>query len=201
MARYTGPKAKVARRFNEAIFGPSKALAKKAYPPGQHGRGRRKKQSEYAVQLMEKQKAKYTYGVLEKQFSNLFQKASRKSGITGEVLLQLLEARLDNAVYRLGISPSRRGARQLVSHKHITVNGQIVNIPSFSLKVGDVIVVREKSKSLEAITNSVAATAAKRFPWLEWDASELTGKVVAVPQRDEIPENIQEQLIVELYSK
>jgi len=201
MARYTGPKAKVARRFNEAIFGPSKALAKKAYPPGQHGRGRRKKQSEYAVQLMEKQKAKYTYGVLEKQFSNLFQKASRKSGITGEVLLQLLEARLDNAVYRLGISPSRRGARQLVSHKHITVNGQLVNIPSFSLKVGDVIAVREKSKSLEAITNSVAATAAKRFPWLEWEASELSGKVVAVPQRDEIPENIQEQLIVELYSK
>ena len=201
MARYTGPKAKVARRFNEAIFGPSKALAKKAYPPGQHGRGRRKKQSEYAVQLMEKQKAKYTYGVLEKQFSNLFQKASRKSGITGEVLLQLLEARLDNAVYRLGISLSRRGARQLVSHKHITVNGQLVNIPSFSLKVGDVIAVREKSKSLEAITNSVAATAAKRFPWLEWEASELSGKVVAVPQRDEIPENIQEQLIVELYSK
>jgi small subunit ribosomal protein S4 len=201
MARYTGPKAKVARRFNEAIFGPSKALAKKAYPPGQHGRGRRKKQSEYAVQLMEKQKAKYTYGVLEKQFSNLFQKASRKSGITGEVLLQLLEARLDNAVYRLGISPSRRGARQLVSHKHITVNGQLVNIPSFSLKVGDVITVREKSKSLEAITNSVAVTAAKSFPWLEWDASELSGKVVAVPQRDEIPENIQEQLIVELYSK
>lgn len=201
MARYTGPKAKVARRFNEAIFGPSKALAKKAYPPGQHGRGRRKKQSEYAVQLMEKQKAKYTYGVLEKQFSNLFEKASRKSGITGEVLLQLLEARLDNAVYRLGISPSRRGARQLVSHKHITVNGQIVNIPSFSLKVGDVISVREKSQSLEAITNCVATTAGKRFPWLEWNASELSGKVVAVPQRDEIPENIQEQLIVELYSK
>ncbi len=201
MARYTGPKAKIARRFNEAIFGPSKALAKKAYPPGQHGRGRRKKQSEYAVQLMEKQKAKYTYGVLEKQFSNLFQKASRKSGITGEILLQLLEARLDNAVFRLGISPSRRGARQLVSHKHITVNGQLVNIPSYSLKVGDVISVREKSQSLEAITNSVAATAAKRFPWLEWDASELSGKVVAVPQRDEIPENIQEQLIVELYSK
>jgi small subunit ribosomal protein S4 len=201
MARYTGPKAKVARRFNEAIFGPSKALAKKAYPPGQHGRGRRKKQSEYSVQLMEKQKAKYTYGVLEKQFSNLFQKASRKSGITGVVLLQLLEARLDNAVYRLGISPTRRGARQLVSHKHITVNGQLVNIPSFSLKVGDVVSVREKSQSLEAITNSVAATSSKRFPWLEWEASELTGKVVAVPQRDEIPENIQEQLIVELYSK
>ena len=201
MARYTGPKTKVARRFNEAIFGPSKALAKKDYPPGQHGRGRRKKQSEYAIQLMEKQKAKYTYGVLEKQFSNLFQKASRKSGITGEVLLQLLEARLDNAVFRLGISPSRRGARQLVSHKHITVNGQLVNIPSFSLKVGDVVAVREKSKSLEAITNSVAATASKRFSWLEWEASELSGKVVAIPQRDEIPEKIQEQLIVELYSK
>lgn len=201
MARYTGPKAKVARRFNEAIFGPSKALAKKAYPPGQHGRGRRKKQSEYAVQLMEKQKAKYTYGVLEKQFSNLFKKASGRPGITGVVLLQLLEARLDNAVYRLGISPSRRGARQLVSHKHITVNGQIVNIPSFSLKVGDVITVREKSQSLEAITDSVAMTAAKSFPWLHWDASELTGKVVAIPERDEIPENIQEQLIVELYSK
>ena len=201
MAKYTGPKAKIARRFNEAIFGPSKALQNKSYPPGQHGRGRRKKQSEYAIQLMEKQKAKYTYGVLEKQFYNLFEKASRKSGITGEVLLQLLESRLDNAVYRLGISPSRRGARQLVSHKHITVNNQIVNIPSFNLKVGDVISVREKSKSLEAITNSVTITVNKRFPWLEWDVSALTGKVVAVPQRDEIPENIQEQLIVELYSK
>lgn len=201
MARYTGPRAKVARRFNEAIFGPSKALQKKSYPPGQHGRGRRKKQSEYAIQLMEKQKAKYTYGVLERQFSNLFDKASRKSGITGEILLQLLEARLDNTVYRLGIAPSRRGARQLVSHKHITVNGKVVNIPSCHLKVGDVVGVREKSKSLEAITNSLAATAAKKYPWLEWDGSELHGKVVAVPQRDEIPENIQEQLIVELYSK
>lgn len=201
MARYRGPKAKVARRFNEAIFGPSKALTKKSYPPGQHGRGRRKKQSEYAIQLMEKQKAKYTYGVLEKQFSNLFKKASSKSGITGEVLLQLLEARLDNTVYRMGISPSRRGARQFVSHKHITVNGEVVNIPSYSLKIGDVVGVREKSKSLEAITNSLAATVTKKFSWLEWDSAELNGKVIAVPQRDDIPENIQEQLIVELYSK
>jgi len=201
MARYRGPKAKVARRFNEAIFGPSKALAKKSYPPGQHGRGRRKKQSEYAVQLMEKQKAKYTYGVLEKQFANLFERASRKSGITGEVLLQLLEARLDNTVYRMGIAPSRRSARQFVSHKHITVNGEVVNIPSYSLKIGDVVGVREKSKSLEAITDSLAATATKKFPWIEWDASELHGKVIAVPQREDIPENIQEQLIVELYSK
>ena len=201
MARYTGPKAKIARRFNEAIFGPSKALQKKAYPPGQHGRGRRKKQSEYAVQLMEKQKAKYTYGVLERQFANLFEKASRKSGITGEVLLQLLESRLDNVVYRLGISTSRRGARQFVSHKHITVNGEIVNVPSFHVKVGDVVGVREKSKSLEAITDSLAITSAKNYSWMEWNGSELNGKLIAIPQRDEIPENIQEQLIVELYSK
>lgn len=201
MARYTGPRAKIARRFNEAIFGPSKALQKKSYPPGQHGRGRRKKQSEYAVQLMEKQKAKYTYGVLERQFANLFEKASRRSGITGEVLLQLLESRLDNVVYRLGISTSRRGARQFVSHKHITVNGEIVNVPSFQVKVGDVVGVREKSKSLEAITDSLAITAAKKYSWMEWDASELHGKLIAIPQRDEIPENIQEQLIVELYSK
>jgi len=201
MARYTGPRAKIARRFNEPIFGPSKALQKKAYPPGQHGRGRRKKQSEYAVQLMEKQKAKYTYGVLERQFSNLFDKASRRSGITGEVLLQLLESRLDNAVFRLGISSSRRGARQLVSHKHITVNGEVVNVPSFHVKIGDVVGVREKSKSLEAITDSLAATATKKYAWLEWDAAEMHGKMIAVPQRDEIPENIQEQLIVELYSK
>jgi len=201
MARYTGPRAKIARRFNEAIFGPSKALQKKAYPPGQHGRGRRKKQSEYAVQLMEKQKAKYTYGVLERQFSNLFDKASRRSGITGEVLLQLLESRLDNAVFRFGIASSRRAARQLVSHKHITVNGEIVNIPSFHVKVGDVIGVREKSKSLEAITDSLSMSTGRKYAWLEWDASEMHGKMIAVPQRDEIPENIQEQLIVELYSK
>lgn len=201
MARYRGPKAKIARRFNEPIFGPSKAVQKKSYPPGQHGRSRRRKQSEYAIQLMEKQKAKYTYGVLEKQFANLFDKASRRSGITGEILLQLLEGRLDNTVFRLGIAPTRRAARQLVLHKHITVNGEVANIPSYALKIGDVIAVRERSKSLEAITDSLAANAAKRFPWLEWDGSDLAGKLVAVPQRDEIPENINEQLIVELYSK
>lgn len=201
MARYTGPKTKIARRFNEPIFGHSKALAKKAYPPGQHGRGRRKKQSEYAVQLMEKQKAKYTYGVLERQFANLFDKASRKSGITGENLLILLEARLDNMVFRMGISPTRRGARQLVSHKHITVNGELVNIPSYSIKPGDVIGVREKSKSLEAVTDSLASNSSQKYPWLEWYGSELNGKVLALPVRDEIPENIKEQLIVELYSK
>lgn len=201
MARYTGPKAKIARRFNDPIFGHSKALQKKAYPPGQHGRGRRRKQSEYAVQLMEKQKAKYTYGVLEKQFANLFDKASRKSGITGEILLQLLEARLDNVVYRMGISPTRRGARQFVSHKHITVNGEVVNIPSFSVKPGDVVGVREKSKSLEAITNSLASNSAQKYNWLEWDKSEMNGKLINLPIREDIPENIKEQLIVELYSK
>ncbi len=201
MARYRGPRAKVARRFNDPIFGPSKAVQKKAYPPGQHGRSRRRKPSEYAIQLMEKQKAKYTYGVLERQFANLFEKASRKSGITGEILLQMLETRLDNTVYRLGIAPTRRAARQLVSHKHITVNGKVVNIPSFQVRVGDVVAVREKSKSLEAITNSVAATATKRYPWLEWSPETLTGKLISLPMREDIPENIQEQLIVELYSK
>jgi small subunit ribosomal protein S4 len=200
MARYTGPKAKISRKFGEPIFGYSKALQKKAYPPGQHGRGRRRKQSEYAVQLAEKQKAKYTYGVLEKQFSNLFEKASRKSGITGEVLLQLLESRLDNTVFRLGIAPTRRGARQLVSHKHITVNGDVVNIPSYSLKSNDVIGVREKSKSLEAITSSLGANS-RKFSWLEWDSTEYAGKFLNAPEREEIPENIKEQLIVELYSK
>jgi len=201
MARYRGPKAKVSRRFSEPIFGPSKALQKKAYPPGQHGRGRRRKQSEYAIQLAEKQKAKYTYGVLERQFRNLFEKASSKEGITGTVLLQYLETRLDNTVFRLGIAPTRRAARQFVTHKHITVNGEVVNIPSFHVKMGDIVGVREKSKSLEAITNSISANTSKRYPWLEWDGSELAGKLVALPQRDEIPENIQEQLIVELYSK
>ncbi len=201
MARYTGPKAKIARKFNEAILGPSKALQKKSYPPGQHGRGRKRKQSEYAVQLMEKQKAKYTYGVLERQFSNLFQKASRLSGITGANLLRLLEARLDNTVYRLGIAPTRRAARQLVLHRHITVNGDVVNVASYSLKPGDVIGVREKSKSLETISNSLSARNAKRFTWLEWDGSVMTGKFVSYPDREQIPENIQEQLIVELYSK
>lgn len=201
MARYRGPKAKIARRFNDPIFGHSKALQKKAYPPGQHGRGRRRKQSEYAVQLMEKQKAKYTYGVLERQFANLFDKASRKSGITGEILLQLLEARLDNVVYRLGIAPTRRGARQLVSHKHITVNGEVLNIPSYHVLPTDVIGVREKSKSLEAITDSLGTNSVQKYPWLEWNKSDMTGKVVNVPAREDIPENIKEQLIVELYSK
>ncbi|MBA4300369.1 small subunit ribosomal protein S4 [Algoriphagus alkaliphilus] len=201
MARYTGPKAKISRKFGEAIEGHSKALQKKNYPPGMHGRGRRKKQSEYAVQLAEKQKAKYIYGILERQFAKMFDTASRKTGITGENLLQLLEARLDNTVYRLGIAPTRRGARQLVSHKHILVNGEVVNIPSYTLKPGDLVSVRERSKSLEAITSSLAGKAANRYPWLEWDNASLTGKFVSVPGRDDIPENIKEQLIVELYSK
>jgi len=201
MARYKGPKSKIARRFNEPIFGASKALSKKAYPPGQHGRGRRRKQSEYAVQLMEKQKAKYTYGVLERQFANLFDKASRKKGITGEVLLQLLESRLDNVVFRLGIAPTRRGARQLVGHKHVLVNGEILNIPSYQVKEGDVIGVREKSKSLEAITDSLSSNTVSKYSWLEFDKSEMSGKFVNTPQREDIPENINEQLIVELYSK
>lgn len=201
MARYRGPKAKIARRFNDQIFGPSKAAARKAYPPGMHGRGRRKKPTEYAIQLMAKQKAKYTYGVLERQFSNLFDKAARQKGITGTNLLQLLEARLDNIVFRLGISPTRRGARQLVSHKHITVNGEVVNIPSYHIKEGDVVAVREKSKSLEAVSNSLALSANKNFPWLDWNANDMRGTILATPQREQIPENIEEQLIVELYSK
>ncbi|SFC54650.1 small subunit ribosomal protein S4 [Flexibacter flexilis DSM 6793] len=201
MARYTGPKSKIARRFNEPILGASKALQKKAYPPGQHGRGKRRKQSEYAVQLGEKQKAKYTYGVLERQFANLFDKAARKHGVTGENLLRFLEARLDNVVYRLGIAPTRRAARQLVLHKHIVVGGEVVNVPSYSVKPGQVIGVREKSKSLEAITTSLSARSAKKFPWLEWNSAELSGTFVSYPDRDAIPENIQEQLIVELYSK
>jgi len=201
MARYRGPKAKVARRFNDPIFGPSKALQKKSYPPGQHGRGRRRKQSEYAIQLAAKQKAKYTYGLLERQFRNAFEKASRKGGVTGTVLLQLLEARLDNTVFRLGIARTRRAARQLVLHKHITVNGEIVNIPSYHLKPGDLVGVRERSKSLIAITESLASRGSKRFSWLEWDHTELVGKYVQDPAREDIPENVQEQLIVELYSK
>jgi small subunit ribosomal protein S4 len=201
MARYTGPKSKISRRFGEPIFGASKALQKKAYPPGMHGRGRRKKQSEYAVQLMEKQKVKYLYGMLEKQFENLFHKAAAKGGITGENLLALLESRLDNTVYRLGIAPTRRAARQLVLHKHITVNGEIVNISSYTLRPGDIVAVREKSKSLEAITNSLSARNARQFSWLEWDGKDMAGKFVSAPARDMIPEKIQEQLIVELYSK
>ncbi|MCP4457708.1 MAG: 30S ribosomal protein S4 [Cytophagales bacterium] len=200
MARYIGPKSKISRKFGESIFGDTKALLKKAYPPGQHGRGRRKKLSEYAIQLAEKQKAKYLYGILERQFANVFHRASRKSGITGEILLQMLEARLDNTVYRLGISPTRRGARQLVSHKHITVNGEVVNIPSYTLKANDIVGVREKSKSLHAITESLMVNK-KNFPWLEWDDSDMAGKYMSAPIRDDIPENIKEQLIVELYSK
>ncbi|WP_162417671.1 30S ribosomal protein S4 [Cyclobacterium roseum] len=201
MARYRGPKAKIARKFGEPIEGQSKVLQKKNYPPGMHGRGRRKKQSEFAIQLMEKQKAKYIYGVLERQFARMFNIASRKKGVTGENLLQLLEARLDNTVYRLGIAPTRRGARQLVSHKHILVNGNLVNIPSFLLKPGDVVSVREKSKSLEAITESLRGRGTTRYSWLEWDNGSLSGKFVSIPLREDIPENIKEQLIVELYSK
>jgi small subunit ribosomal protein S4 len=202
MARYTGPKSKIARRFREPIFGPDKALERKNYGPGMHGASKRRgKQSEYSTQLQEKQKVKYTYGVLERQFENLFHRASAKEGITGENLLKFLEARLDNAVYRLGIAPTRSGARQLVGHKHITVNGSVVNIASYTLKAGDVIAVREKSKSLEAITNSVAGRKINKYSWLEWDAANLTGKFLNYPNRDEIPENIKENLIVELYSK
>ena len=202
MARYTGPKSKIARRFRDPIFGPDKSLDRRNYGPGQHGPSKRRggKQSEYAVQLGEKQKAKYTYGILESQFSNMFEKASRMKGITGENLLQLCEARLDNTVFRLGIAPTRRGARQLVSHKHITVNCDVVNIPSYTLKIGDVIGVREKSKSLEAITGSLTASN-KSFDWLDWDSSSMSGKLLNLPAREMIPENIREQLIVELYSK
>lgn len=201
MARYTGPRTRISRRFGEPVMGDSKALQKKNYAPGMHGRNKKRKQSEYSIQLKEKQKAKYTYGVLERQFAKTFDTAARKQGITGENLLKLLESRLDNTVYRLGIAPSRRAARQLVIHKHIVVNGDIVNIPSFQLKPGDQLGVREKSKSLETITDSLSTQSSKKFTWLEWDDSSMLGKFVTYPQRDEIPENIQEQLIVELYSK
>jgi len=202
MARYTGPKSKVARRFKEPIFGPDKALERKNYPPGFHGPNkRRSKQSEYAVQLQEKQKAKYTYGILERQFANLFDKAQRKVGITGELLLQFCEARLDNVVYRMGIAPTRRSARQLVGHRHITVNGEVVNIPSYSLRPGDKVGVRERSKSLEVISNSLAAGGRQKYDWIDFDRSSLEGTYVQNPTREQIPENIKEQLIVELYSK
>jgi len=201
MARYTGPKSKIARKFKDPIFGADKALDKKPYSPGHHGANkRRRKESEYGLQLAEKQKAKYTYGILERQFRNTFKKASQKKGKTGEMLLQLIEARLDNVVYRLGIAPTRRGARQLVSHRHITVNGSVVNIASYELRSGDIIGVREKSKSLEVITDSLAARSNK-YPWLEWDDEKYVGKFMNYPTREEIPENIKEQLIVELYSK
>ena len=201
MARYTGPKSKISRKYGEPIFGDTKALEKKPHPPGQHGRGRRRKKSEYAVQLAEKQKAKFLYGILERQFRNMFEKASRKEGITGENLLQLLEARLDNVVYRLGVAPTRRSARQFVTHKHITVNGNVVNIPSFTVKEGDLVGVRERSKSLVAISESVSQKTSNKYKWLEWDDKSLSGKLITYPDRESIPENINEQLIVELYSK
>ena len=201
MARYTGPKSKISRKYGEPIFGDTKALEKKPHPPGQHGRGRRRKKSEYAVQLAEKQKAKFLYGILERQFRNMFKKASRKEGITGENLLQLLEARLDNIVYRLGVAPTRRSARQLVTHKHITVNGNVVNIPSFTVKEGDLVGVRERSKSLVAISESLSSKTSNKYKWLEWDDKSLSGKLITYPDRVAIPENINEQLIVELYSK
>ena len=201
MARYIGPKSRIARRFGEPIFGPDKVLNKRNYAPGQHGVNRRKKNSEYGTQLAEKQKAKYTYGVLERQFRLLFQQAQRSKGITGEILLQLLESRLDNIVYRLGIAPTRAAARQLVSHRHITVDGQVVNIPSYSVRPGQVVAVREKSKSLEVIANSLSGFNHTKYPWLEWNEAELSGKYLNIPPREEIPENIKEQLIVELYSK
>ena len=204
MARYTGPKTKKARALGEAIFGYDKIFEKKKYPPGQHGPSRRRKQkSEYAIQLTEKQKAKYTYGVLERQFRRLFEKASRKSGVTGENLLQLLESRLDNVVYRLGIAPTRRSARQLVSHKHIAVNGVVTNIPSCALKPGDVVTVRGKSQAMQNVLDSIAANSSnvQKYAWLEWTGDKMEGTFVALPSRDQIPEKINEQLIVELYSK
>ena len=201
MARYTGPKTKIARRFGEPIFGADKILAKRNFPPGQHGNNKRRKTSEYGQMLAEKQKAKYTYGVLERQFRNLFDAAARKNGITGVLLLQGLESRLDNVVYRLGIAPTRAAARQLVSHKHIVLNGKVVNIPSCAVKPGDVVGVREKSKSLEVIENSLAGFNHSKYPWIEWDESLKAGKFLHVPAREDIPENIKEHLIVELYSK
>jgi small subunit ribosomal protein S4 len=201
MARYTGPKTKIARKFGEAIFGEDKSFEKRNFPPGQHGANRRRgKKSEYSIQLAEKQKAKYTYGILERQFANLFKKASSSKGITGEILLQLCESRLDNVVYRMGIAPSRSAARQLVSHRHITVNGELVNIPSYSLDAGDVVAVREKSKSLLAIENSLA-NRSDVYEWISWNSETKQGNFVSVPERIQIPENIKEQLIVELYSK
>jgi len=202
MARYIGPKTKIARKFGDPIYGPDKYFERKNFPPGQHGiNKKRRKSSEYGIQLQEKQKAKYTYGILEKQFANMFHRAQRSKGITGEVLLQLLESRLDNVVYRLGIAPTRAAARQLVGHKHITVDGDVVNIPSYSLKPGQVIGVREKSKSLLIITEALTGANHSKYPWIEWDGNNKTGKYLNAPERTEIPENIKEQLIVELYSK
>jgi len=200
MARYRGPKQKIARRFKEPIFGPSKALERKPYPPGQHGRGRRRRESEYAVQLKEKQKARYTYGLLEKQFRNLFDKAARKRGVTGENLLRFLEARLDNTVFRFGIGATRRQARQFVNHGHIMVNDQVVDIPSFQLSPGDIVAVRPRSRRLQVVRENVERHR-RSFPWLEFDRQQMQGKFLDFPERTDIPENINEQLIVELYSK
>jgi small subunit ribosomal protein S4 len=201
MARYIGPKSKIARRFGEPIFGADKVLSKKNYAPGQHGNNRRRKTSEYGVMLAEKQKAKYTYGVLEKQFRNMFEKAARTNGITGEILLQNLECRLDNVVYRLGIAPTRRAARQLVNHKHITVDGKVVGIASYAVKPGQIVGVRERAKSLEVIADALAGFNHSKYPWIEWDEATKSGKLLHKPERTDIPENIKEQLIVELYSK
>lgn len=202
MARYTGPKTRIARKFKEAIFGPDKWMERKPHSPGQHGPNarRRKKESEYSLQLREKQKAKYTYGILERQFEKMYRLAASKRGITGEVLLQICESRLDNTAYRLGIAPTRRAARQLVSHGHITVDGELVNVPSYSLRPGQVVAVREKSRSLEAITNSISVSS-RRFDWLDWDPKAMSGRMLTIPERAQIPENIREQFIVELYSK
>ena len=201
MARYTGPKSKIARRFGEAIFGPDKVLSKRNFPPGQHGNNRRRKTSEYGVMLAEKQKAKYTYGVLEKQFRNMFERAARTNGITGEILLQNLECRLDNIVFRLGIAPTRAAARQLVTHRHIVVDGKCVHVPSYAVKPGQIVGVREKSKSLEVIAAALAGFNHSKYPWIEWDEAQKAGKLLHKPERADIPENIREQLIVELYSK
>ncbi|MEG1572591.1 MAG: 30S ribosomal protein S4 [Bacteroidales bacterium] len=201
MARYRGPKSKIARKFQSPIFGPDKVLERKNYAPGQHGQSKRRaKQSEYGIQLLEKQKAKYTYGILERQFRKIFHQANSKKGITGEVLLQLIESRLDNVVYRLGIAPTRNAARQLVGHRHITVNGSIVNVPSFQLRPGDIVGVREKAKSMELISDSLTGRT-NQYNWLEWDGSSMSGKFLSYPDRESIPETIKEQLIVELYSK
>ena len=201
MARYTGPKSRIDRRFGETILGSEKVRSRRNFPPGQHGNNRRRKTSEYGVMLAEKQKAKYTYGVLEKQFRNMFEKAARTSGITGEILLQNLECRLDNVVYRMGIAPTRRAARQLVNHKHITVDGKVVGIASYAVKPGQIVGVRERAKNLEVIGDALAGFNHSKYPWIEWDEATKSGKLLHKPERADIPENIKEQLIVELYSK
>ena len=201
MARYTGPKSKIARKFGEPIFGPDKAQSRRNYAPGQHGNSRKHKTSEYGIQLKEKQKAKYTYGVLERQFRNMFEKAERSKGVTGEVLLQLLECRLDNVVYRLGMAKTRAAARQLVSHRHITVDGKVVNIPSYSVQPGQVIAVRERDKSMVVMVDALNGFNHAKYPWLEWDNNAMAGKFLHTPERADIPEDMKEQLIVELYSK